>query len=335
MTENKHLIPVEKTAAAILFSEKLDYVLAEIEKQAIDEVPDTTTAKGRDAIVALAFKVTRSKTFIDKLGLDANAERKKETDRINSYRKKAREFLDDLRDRIRKPFEDWEAEQAKIAAEKAAAEKKKIDGRIKDLAEINISMDHFDVASMTDEAYKTFYAGAKDNYEADQERLRKEAAEKAEREAAEKAEREKKEAELKAEAERLEKVRKEQEAKEAELKAAQDKIDAAKKAEQEAKDKAELEARLKAEAKAQAEKEAKEAAEKAAQEKIDAEIEAQRKLAMLPDKEKLREWLSFFDLATNNPVPIPESSAAKQVLHIITGDLEIFLQDAFEKVEKL
>jgi colicin import membrane protein len=92
-------------------------ILDAIEKEVSQEVPDTSTAKGRDAIRSNASKVSKSKTLLDGMGKaladDLNAKLKP----INAERKLARDTLDSLRDKTREPLTQYEAaEQAKEVA---------------------------------------------------------------------------------------------------------------------------------------------------------------------------------------------------------------------------
>lgn len=49
---------------------------------------------------------------------------KKQTGEIDAARKKARDTLDALRDEVRKPLTDWEAEQERIEQERKDAEER-------------------------------------------------------------------------------------------------------------------------------------------------------------------------------------------------------------------
>ncbi|HGK3812936.1 TPA: hypothetical protein ACJ12Z_004293, partial [Klebsiella pneumoniae] len=82
-------------------------------------VPDVTTKKGRDAIASMAHKVARSKTYIDNAGKDLVAELKALPKQIDESRRVVRERLDALKDEVRRPLTEWEAEQERIKAEEA------------------------------------------------------------------------------------------------------------------------------------------------------------------------------------------------------------------------
>lgn len=118
------LIVVEKTTAMAVFTEpnKLDPLLAKITEKAKSLVPDTSTAKGRKEIASIAYQVARTKTYLDSLGKDLVDDLKEVPKKIDASRKKTRDYLDALALEVRKPLDDWEAEQERIAAEKKEKE---------------------------------------------------------------------------------------------------------------------------------------------------------------------------------------------------------------------
>ncbi|WP_313349347.1 hypothetical protein [Paracoccus sp. (in: a-proteobacteria)] len=75
-------------------------------------VPDVTTRKGRDAIASLAYRVSKSKTYLDGEGKKLVEGIKKQASSIDASRKKIRDDLDALRDEARKPLDEWEAAEA-------------------------------------------------------------------------------------------------------------------------------------------------------------------------------------------------------------------------------
>lgn len=95
----------------------LDPILKAIEDQVVSFVADTSTAKGRKDIAALAYKVAQSKTYLDGLGKDLVSDWKDKSKLVDASRKKARDFLDDLKERARKPLTDYESEEARKEAE--------------------------------------------------------------------------------------------------------------------------------------------------------------------------------------------------------------------------
>ena len=122
MSEVTDLVVIEKSSAMAVFTnnEQLDPIIEKIEKEARSLVPDVTTKKGRDAIASMAHKVARSKTYIDNAGKDLVAELKALPKQIDESRRIARERLDALKDEVRRPLTEWEAEQDRIKAEEAA-----------------------------------------------------------------------------------------------------------------------------------------------------------------------------------------------------------------------
>lgn len=115
------LVVIEKKNAMAVFTnnDQLDPLIEAIEKEARSLVPDVTTKKGRDAIASMAHKVARSKTYIDNAGKDLVAELKALPKQIDESRRVVRERLDALKDEVRLPLTEWEAEQERIKAEEA------------------------------------------------------------------------------------------------------------------------------------------------------------------------------------------------------------------------
>lgn len=121
MSEIMDLVVIEKKNAMAVFTnnDQLDPLIETIEKEARSLVPDVTTKKGRDAIASMAHKVARSKTYIDNAGKDLVAELKALPKQIDESRRVVRERLDALKDEVRRPLTEWEAEQERIKAEEA------------------------------------------------------------------------------------------------------------------------------------------------------------------------------------------------------------------------
>ncbi|EOJ6495208.1 hypothetical protein ACKH8K_004424 [Escherichia coli] len=121
MSEIMDLVVIEKKNAMAVFTnnDQLDPLIEAIEKEARSLVPDVTTKKGRDAIASMAHKVARSKTYIDYAGKALVAELKALPKQIDESRRVVRERLDALKDEVRRPLTEWEAEQERIKAEEA------------------------------------------------------------------------------------------------------------------------------------------------------------------------------------------------------------------------
>lgn len=199
MSEIMDLVVIEKKNAMAVFTnnDQLDPLIELIEKEARSLVPDVTTKKGRDAIASMAHKVARSKTYIDNAGKDLVAELKALPKQIDESRRVARERLDALKDEVRRPLTEWEAEQARIAAEKAAEEERmRIEAEQKAALEAlrkQVEVDH-EMALLMNDAFDREQAEKKAEAErqriAREEEIARQAEEKAKREAAEKAQRE-------------------------------------------------------------------------------------------------------------------------------------------------
>ena len=111
------LVTVPKGDVLSVFTEPgaVDPILARI-RQEIDAFtpPDVSTAKGRDEIKSFAFKITRSKTYLEKLGKELADEMKAVPKKIDASRKVVRDTLDQWSDEVRAPVTAWEeAEQAR------------------------------------------------------------------------------------------------------------------------------------------------------------------------------------------------------------------------------
>ncbi|MFI3409469.1 hypothetical protein [Citrobacter braakii] len=185
MSEVTDLVVIEKSSAMAVFTnnEQLDPIIEKIEKEARSLVPDVTTKKGRDAIASMAHKVARSKTYIDNAGKDLVAELKALPKQIDESRRIVRERLDALKDEVRRPLTEWEAEQERIKAEEAARIKAEEDRK-------KFESDH-EIALLMNDAFDRELAEKKAEEErqriAHEEELKRQAAEQAKREAEEKA----------------------------------------------------------------------------------------------------------------------------------------------------
>ncbi|MFS3896388.1 hypothetical protein ACLZTU_22370 [Raoultella ornithinolytica] len=199
MSEIMDLVVIEKKNAMAVFTnnEQLDPLIEAIEKEARSLVPDVTTKKGRDAIASMAHKVARSKTYIDNAGKDLVAELKALPKQIDESRRVVRERLDALKDEVRRPLTEWEAEQDRIKAEEAmnALHAEALEMNIKFDQELaaRFEADH-EMALLMDKDIDRERADKAAEAErqriAREEEIKRQAEEKAKREAAEKAQRE-------------------------------------------------------------------------------------------------------------------------------------------------
>lgn len=251
------LVVIEQATALGLFTapEKVNQMLAHIKTLAEEERKeldsDLSVAKNRKAFASLAYKVTQTKTAIDKAGKLVVDDLKELPKKVDAARKLFRDELDLLSDDIRKPVTEYELEEK--AREEAEALKKKIEIDHEEALQMN---ELFDLRKAEEERQRI----------AREEEMKRQAAEQARLEAERKAQQE-----IEAAAQR------EREAKEAAERAEREKQEAIQRAEQEAK-----------EAKEKAERDAKEAQERAEREK-QAAIEAERKKALKAEQARLAE----------------------------------------------
>lgn len=199
MSEIMDLVVIEKKNAMAVFTnnDQLDPLIEAIEKEARSLVPDVTTKKGRDAIASMAHKVARSKTYIDNAGKDLVAELKALPKQIDESRRVVRERLDALKDEVRRPLTEWEAEQERIKAEEAMnalhAEALAMNEEFDRQMAARIESDH-EMALLMNDAFDREQAEKKAEAErqriAHEEEIKRQAEEKAKREAEEQAQRE-------------------------------------------------------------------------------------------------------------------------------------------------
>lgn len=199
MSEIMDLVVIEKKNAMAVFTnnDQLDPLIEAIEQEARSLVPDVTTKKGRDAIASMAHKVARSKTYIDNAGKDLVAELKALPKQIDESRRVVRERLDALKDEVRRPLTEWEAEQERIKAEEAMlalhVEALAMNEDFDRQLAARIESDH-EMALLMNDAFDREQAEKKAEAErqriAREEEIKRLAEEKAKREAAEQAQRE-------------------------------------------------------------------------------------------------------------------------------------------------
>ncbi|HHT2044142.1 TPA: hypothetical protein ACTYKX_002515 [Enterobacter asburiae] len=316
MSEVTDLVVIEKQNAMAVFTtkEQLDPIIEAIEKEARSLVPDVSTRKGRDAIASMAHKVARSKTYIDNAGKDLVAELKALPKQIDESRRIVRERLDALKDEVRRPLTEWEAEQERIKAEEAMnamhAEALEMNIRFDQELAAKFEADHEMALLMNkdfDRDREEQRRQAEQAQREHEERIKREAAEQARRdaEAKHKAEIEaaaRREAEEKARAELAERQRVE-----AEQRAAREKQEAEERARREKEEAVAAERRRQEEAEAS----------RLAEEQRKAEEEARR----AADKEHRRtvNRRVYEDLIAQG---IPEEFAQKAVLAIAGGKVQ-------------
>ena len=340
---NTDIATIEKMNPVEIFQgEQLDPILKAIEKEVKSEVPDVKTVKGRDRIKSLAHKVAKTKTTLDGMGKSLVSDWKAKSKLVDASRKNARDFLDNLKEEIRKPVTEWE--QAEIDRVRTiedridiirnsddAGEPPYTAGTLREqlaalkMVEIDDSFEEFanDAAKAKDAAISSLEKSIvlRETYEAEQrelERLRKESADREQKERDERIAREAAEQAAKAERERAEnEVR---EAEEKRLAAERE----TEQAEQRLKDQEESAERQRVEAAENAEREKKEAIEaeqhRIQQEKIREEQEKSRREADIKHRKTINnEVLKCFKkggLSEKDSKLAVELIAKKLVAHI-------------------
>ena len=278
--EDFQLVPIKNVDAVAIFTGGgIDEILSTIEERVMSFVPDIKTARGRKDIASIAYKVSQSKTYLDGLGKDIVSDWKNKAKVVDSERKKARDFLDELKERVRQPLTDWErAEEERIAVHERNLEQivsfsnqNSDDGSPLTAEELRGSMNALE-SIVVDYRWEEFEERAnrakeetlakikevlarREQYEAEQAelaRLRQEAADRAARDEEERIAKERSEREARIAAEAAERAKREAEEK------AQRELEAAARREQELREAAERaeRERVAAEARAKAEQEA-------------------------------------------------------------------------------
>jgi hypothetical protein len=89
-------------------------LMARIEEVARAFKGDVTTAKGRQEIASIAYRVARTKTYLDDMGKKLVADMKELPKAIDAQRKVFRDRLDTLKDDVRSDLTKWEQHQAHL-----------------------------------------------------------------------------------------------------------------------------------------------------------------------------------------------------------------------------
>ncbi|MCW6540499.1 hypothetical protein [Yersinia ruckeri] len=267
--ENTGLVAIDikpESYPTLYVTNGLDKYLNQI-RQAVNEVPDVSTAKGRARIASLAAGASRSKTAIEKPGREYLRHLKEQPKIIEAELRRFVIECDEIRDETRRPLTEWEAEQERL---KQVEEAKKKAEQL--AAEIEVA---HEMALLMNDAFDRDAKAKADEAEhlrkALEEFIAQQAAEKAKREAEEKAKRDIEAAE-----------QRERDAKLAQERAEQAAKDVAAKAERDAKELAERVEREKQEAiaaeKLKAQQEA-ERVQREAKQKEDARLAEEKRVA--------------------------------------------------------
>lgn len=115
-TKDIAVIVAQTPAVVLIDAGKRDDLYAHIRREVEAFTPDLTTAKGREAIKSLAYKITRTKTAIDAAGKQLNEEARAKIGVVDAARRDARETLEAMANEVRRPLTEWEeAEKARLA----------------------------------------------------------------------------------------------------------------------------------------------------------------------------------------------------------------------------
>jgi len=144
VTDIEAPIPAGVSAALIYEGDEplLPQILAEVEARARGELDGVTaeTAAGRKLLKSVPYRVTRAKVALDDLGKELVADLRAKVKSVDERRRDARTKLGAPKLELRDPLTQWDAEQARIAEEKARKERERLAGieaamtRLRDLA---------------------------------------------------------------------------------------------------------------------------------------------------------------------------------------------------------
>lgn len=122
MTESTELIelPAQETALETFTTPGgLDSYVKQVREKVCGTVYDMSKRKDREACAADAYKVTRTKTAVEKMGAALSAEYKEMPKKIDAQRRDWNTKMDALRDEVRKPLTEWEqAEEERVTGHK-------------------------------------------------------------------------------------------------------------------------------------------------------------------------------------------------------------------------
>jgi len=299
--ENKDLVvTVDTNNLAVLFEgDGAEHLLHRIKEEVSKNELDVSTAKGRQAIASLAYKVARSKTYLDELGKQYISALKEKVSIVDGARRKLRDGCDEIKDDVRRPLTEYEeAEERRVSSIREKIDRinlsavqnfdnsNQINGAIKEVKGIAVDESF---AEFADEAAKVKSdilekleakliimrhneKEAEEKARAERERVEREQKEREERIAREAAEK----ARIEAEEEAKRKAEEDDRRRREEIERHEREKAEARKAAEEAKAAAERAEKEKAEAAERAEREKKEAFEKAERDKREA-VEAEKR----------------------------------------------------------
>lgn len=116
---DKILITVDNEPLIDIFTKKdesgapaIQKYIDKIKEHTEDFYADVETRQGREDITSMAYKVSRSKTYLDDKGKEIAAEMKEIPKKIDATRRDMREQLDNIRDNLRAPLVAYQEREA-------------------------------------------------------------------------------------------------------------------------------------------------------------------------------------------------------------------------------
>jgi len=113
------LTTITRNITSDVFSQEntdtLNSILSEIETKSMALQADVSTGTGRKEITSLCYKIAQSKTFLDAAGKSLVKEWKAKSKKVDTQRKFSRDFLDELKSKIREPLTKWEINEKEKA----------------------------------------------------------------------------------------------------------------------------------------------------------------------------------------------------------------------------
>lgn len=114
LLEKTHKINLQK-----LFTEEgMNALILKIKAEVKDFKADIATKEGRAEIISMAFKIAKCKAPIENLASELKEDSRKLIDGVNAQWNRYKKEMDTLRDEIRKPVDEIEAEEKRILQEK-------------------------------------------------------------------------------------------------------------------------------------------------------------------------------------------------------------------------
>jgi colicin import membrane protein len=114
------VIPEHKPELVLIDEQARATLMDHIDKEIAAFVPDLSTAKGRDEIKSLAFKIVKTRTAVTAAAQALTEDWRTRTEAVNKERRGIEEKLKTREVEVRQPLTEWEAaEAARVAAVEA------------------------------------------------------------------------------------------------------------------------------------------------------------------------------------------------------------------------